>query len=113
MMCAPLVLPPGAGSLSLFALLLLTLSLSPRNYFDFVRVRNLLTTKDVSFAVNSEYTSCLQGRRTCPLHLCRQAQARATADGSRALLLPPLRGVRMFFYSLMVRSRAPGLGTPR
>ena len=27
-----------------------------RSYFDFVRVRNLLTAEDVSFAVASEYT---------------------------------------------------------
>lgn len=67
-----------------------------RSYFDFVRVRNLLTSEDVSFAVVSEYTPPKDAARARSIF----------ADGRKRVLLITERA--HFYFRRRVRGRGRG-----
>lgn len=67
-----------------------------RSYFDFVRVRNLLTSEDVSFAVVSEYTPPKDAARARSIF----------ADGRKRVLLVTERA--HFYFRRRVRGRGRG-----
>ena len=64
-------------------------------HLDFVRVRNLLTAEDVSFAVTSEYTDAFEGPAD-------GARARSIfADGRKRVLAPDSKGHRLALHILL------------
>lgn len=67
-----------------------------RSYFDFVRVRNLLTSEDVSFAVLSEYTPPKDAARARSIF----------ADGRKRVLLVTERA--HFYFRRRIRGMGRG-----
>ena len=79
--------------------------MSVSSYFDFVRVRNLLTKEEVSFAVNSEYTEPREAARARTLFADGIARVASERAGS-LLLSPPHQGCQRNLFLLSTGARA-------
>jgi len=71
------------------------------SYFDFVRVRNLLTKEDVSFAVNSEYTEPREAARARTLFADGRKRVLLLSERAHFYFRRRIKGAReICFYSL-------------
>ena len=76
-----------------------------RGYFDFVRVRNLLTAEDVSFAVTSEYTDPRDAARARSIFADGRKRVLLVTERAHFYFRRRIRGVReVHFYSLPDRA---------
>ena len=72
-----------------------------RDYLDFVRVRNLLTAEDVSFAVTSEYTDQRDAARARSIFADGRKRVLLVTERAHFYFRRRIRGVReVHFYSL-------------
>ena len=72
-----------------------------RDYLDFVRVRNLLTAEDVSFAVTSEYTDPRDAARARSIFADGRKRVLLVTERAHFYFRRRIRGVReVHFYSL-------------
>ena len=72
-----------------------------RSYFDFVRVRNLLTAEDVSFAVTSEYTPPRDAARARSIFADGRKRVLLVTERAHFFFRRRIRNVReVHFYSL-------------
>jgi len=71
------------------------------SYFDFVRIRNLLTKEEVSFAVNSEYTEPREAARARTLFADRRKRVLLLSERAHFYFRRRIKGAReICFYSL-------------
>jgi len=71
------------------------------SYFDFVRIRNLLTKEEVSFAVNSEYTEPSEAARARTLFADRRKRVLLLSERAHFYFRRRIKGAReICFYSL-------------
>ena len=71
------------------------------SYFDFVRVRNLLTKEEVSFAVNSEYTEPREAARARTLFADGRKRVLLLSERAHFYFRRRIKGAReICFYSL-------------